>query len=47
VLTLGTGYLNYDWAEGWIRQMKREMNLVPSTIRRRHGALAFFLENTS
>lgn len=39
LLTVGTGQLNYDWAEGWIRQMKRIQNLAPSTIRRRHGAL--------
>jgi integrase len=32
--------LNYDWAEGWIRSLKREGNLAPSTIRHRHGALA-------
>ena len=38
--TLSTGYLNYDWAEGWIRSMKRDHNLAPSTIRHRHGALA-------
>jgi integrase len=36
----GTGQLNYDWAEGWIRSMKRVQNLSPSTIRHRHGALA-------
>jgi len=35
-----TGNLNYDWAEGWIRAMKRQQNLSPSTIRHRHGALA-------
>jgi len=35
-----TGTLNYDWAEGWIRTMKRDTNLAPSTIRHRHGALA-------
>ena len=35
-----TAHLNYDWAEGWIRQMKRDQNLAPSTIRHRHGALA-------
>jgi integrase len=35
-----TSHLNYDWAEGWIRQMKRVQNLSPSTIRHRHGALA-------
>ena len=40
LLTLSTGYLNYDWAEGWVRQMKRELNLAPSTIRHRAGALA-------
>lgn len=40
VRTVGTGQLNYDWAEGWIRQMKRVQNLSPSTIRHRHGALA-------
>lgn len=38
--TLVTGYLNYDWAEGWVRSMKRELNLAPSTIRHRSGALA-------
>jgi len=36
----GTGHLNYDWAEAWVRQMKREQVLAPSTIRHRHGALA-------
>ena len=35
-----TSHLNYDWAEGWIREMKRLQNLAPSTIRHRHGALA-------
>jgi len=35
-----TGNLNYDWADAWIRSMKREANLAPSTIRHRHGALA-------
>jgi hypothetical protein len=40
LLSLSTGYLNYDWAEGWVRQMKRESNLAPSTIRHRAGALA-------
>lgn len=37
---VGTGSLNYDWADSWIRAMKREVNLAPSTIRHRHGALA-------
>lgn len=35
-----TRQLNYDWAEGWVRYMKRTDNLAPSTIRHRHGALA-------
>jgi hypothetical protein len=39
VATIGTG-MNYDWAEGWISEMKRTQNLAPSTIRHRHGALA-------
>lgn len=38
--TASTGHLNYDWAEGWVRGMKRIHNLSPSTIRHRHGALA-------
>lgn len=38
--TLATGHLNYEWAEAWIRSMKRDANLAPSTIRHRHGALA-------
>ena len=37
---LRTDCLNYDWAEKWVRDMKRENNLAPSTIRHRHGALA-------
>lgn len=37
---LSTGYLNYEWAESWISAMKRDINLAPSTIRHRHGALA-------
>jgi hypothetical protein len=40
VSRIGTGSLNYDWAEGWIRDMKRLAQLAPSTIRHRHGALA-------
>ena len=40
LLNCTTGFLNYDWAEGWIREMKRVQNLSPSTIRHRHGALA-------
>jgi integrase len=32
--------LNYEWAEGWVRDMKRNAHLAPSTIRHRHGALA-------
>lgn len=38
--TLDTGNLSFDWAKGWVRQMKRELNLAPSTIRHRVGALA-------
>lgn len=37
---LGTSTLNYDWAEAWIKSMKRVDHLAPSTIRHRHGALA-------
>ena len=37
---LSTGSLNYEWAEGWIRDMKRTSQLAPGTIRHRHGALA-------
>lgn len=32
--------MNFDWANSWIRSMKRKLNLAPSTIRHRHGALA-------
>lgn len=35
-----TSVLNYEWAEAWIREMKRTQHLAPSTIRHRHGALA-------
>lgn len=37
---LSTGSLNYEWAEGWVRDMKRISRLAPGTIRHRHGALA-------
>lgn len=40
LLTLSTTYLNYDRAEELIRQMKREFNLAPSTIRHRGGTCA-------
>jgi len=40
IAAVGTGNLNYDWAEAWVRAMKRDHNLAPSTIRHRHGALA-------
>jgi integrase len=40
VATLATGMLNYAWAEGWVRAMKRSQHLAPSTIRHWHGALA-------
>lgn len=36
--------LSYDWADVWIRQLKRHDNLAPSTIRHRHGALARCLD---
>lgn len=32
--------VTYTWAEGWVRQMKLQHNLAPSTIRRRVQALA-------
>jgi integrase len=37
---LTTSTFNYEWAEGWVREMKRVQYLAPSTIRHRHGALA-------
>jgi integrase len=40
VARLSTGSLNYEWVEGWVRDMKRNGHLAPSTIRHRHGALA-------
>lgn len=40
VSRLSTGSLNYEWAESWIRDMKRVDHLAPGTIRHRHGALA-------
>jgi len=42
VATISTGMLNYECAEAWVRQMKRDQHPVPSTIR--HGALARCLE---
>ena len=44
VATISTGMLNYEWAEAWVRQMKRDQHLAPSTIRHRHGALARCLD---
>lgn len=44
VATIATTTLNYEWAEAWIRQMKRDQCLAPSTIRHRHGALARCLD---
>lgn len=44
VATVSTSMLNYEWAEAWIRQMKRDQHLAPSTIRHRHGALARCLD---
>jgi hypothetical protein len=40
VARLSTRSLNYEWAESWVRDMKRNSHLAPSTIRHRHGALA-------
>lgn len=41
---LKTSDLSYDWADVWTRQLKRQDNLAPSTIRHRHGALARCLD---
>jgi integrase len=41
---MSTAHLSYEWAESWVRGMKREQNLAPSTIRHRHGALARCLD---
>jgi integrase len=40
VAKIATGSLNYEWAEGWVRDMKRINHLAPGTIRKRQGALA-------
>jgi integrase len=40
VAKISTGSLNYEWAEGWVRDMKRVNHLAPGTIRKRQGALA-------
>ena len=32
--------INYEWAENWVKGLKRERNLSPSTIRHQVGALA-------
>lgn len=39
IATVQTNALNYEWADAWIRSMKRQQNLAPSTIRHRHGGL--------
>lgn len=44
IAIVSTGMLNYEWAEAWVRQMKRDQHLSPSTIRHRHGALARCLD---
>lgn len=41
---LKTSDLSYNWADAWTRQLKRQDNLAPSTIRHRHGALARCLD---
>lgn len=35
-----TNHVNYGWVEDWLRKMKREQNLSPSTIRHRIGAVS-------
>jgi len=35
-----TTHVNYSWVEDWLRKMKREQNLSPSTIRHRIGAVS-------
>jgi len=40
VAKIATGSLNYEWAEEWVRDMKRMNHLAPGTIRKRQGALA-------
>lgn len=33
-------HINYTWVEDWLKKMKREQNLSPSTIRHRIGAVS-------
>lgn len=33
-------FTDYQWVEGWVKEMKREHHLAPSTIRHKAGALA-------
>lgn len=40
VVGLGLEDITYEWAEGWVRRLKLERNLAPSTIRKRVQALA-------
>jgi integrase len=44
VAKVATSMLNYEWAEAWVRDLKRTHHLAPSTIRHRHGALARCLD---
>ncbi len=44
LIGVATSHMTYDWADLWIRQLKRGDNLSPSTIRHRHGALARCLD---
>ncbi|WP_164557949.1 site-specific integrase [Massilia atriviolacea] len=44
MLGVTSANMNFEWAESWIRTMKRQLNLAPSTIRHRHGALARCLD---
>lgn len=36
--------LTYQWAEGWVRDMKLQANLAPGTIRKRVGSLSRCLD---
>ncbi len=36
--------LTYQWAEGWVRDLKLQANLAPGTIRKRVGALSRALD---
>jgi len=44
LIGVSSSQMTFDWADLWIRQLKRVDNLSPSTIRHRHGALARCLD---